>query len=83
MSRYLPYWSEPKWFIGESYLLLSSKEMKGLREPRLGEPATFECYYAIMESIMQRLQTHDVAPNNGVRNIQKKPTPRTPAPLYH
>ncbi|KAH8087979.1 hypothetical protein HD553DRAFT_367257 [Filobasidium floriforme] len=67
MSRYLPYWSEPKWFIGESYLLLSSKEMKGLREPKLGEPATSASHYAIMESIMQRLRTHDVQMN--CRNV--------------
>jgi hypothetical protein len=78
MPPYLPYWSEPKWFIGDSYFLLSSKEMKGLQEPKLGEPATSKSHYAIMESIMQRLRTHDVASNNGVRNIQKKTTPRPP-----
>jgi ketopantoate reductase len=52
--------------------------MKGLQEPELGEPATSKSHYAIMESIMQRSQTHDVALNNGVRNIQKKTTPRPP-----
>jgi hypothetical protein len=78
MLPYLPYWSEPKWFIGDSHLMLSSKEMKGLREPKLGEPATSQSHYTIMERIMQRLRTHDVALNNGVRNIQKKTTPRTP-----
>lgn len=40
--------------------MLSSKEMKGLREPKLGEPATSASHYAIMDSIMQRLRTHDV-----------------------
>jgi hypothetical protein len=33
--------------------------MKGLQEPKLGEPATSKSHYAIMESIMQRLQTHN------------------------
>jgi hypothetical protein len=36
------------------------KGNEGVTGPKLGEPATSKSHYAIMESIMQRLQTLDV-----------------------